>query len=153
LEDWTVNVASEISAALAEGRIVVSLYRSLGRAGMTSFMNAVTVAYRAWDEAFNKRDPAAVAASYLPDAKLLPPTHTVTSGDDEIRKFFAGLFDAGVSEHHLNLIDAGGDGNVVFACANWSAKTNDGNSVGGIATHIFERQADGSLKLKLHTFN
>ena len=24
---------------------------------------------------------------------------------------------------------------------------------GGIATHVFERQADGSLKLRLHTFN
>ena len=24
---------------------------------------------------------------------------------------------------------------------------------GGIATHVFERQPDGSLKLKLHTFN
>ena len=24
---------------------------------------------------------------------------------------------------------------------------------GGIATHVFERQGDGSLKIKLHTFN
>ena len=26
-------------------------------------------------------------------------------------------------------------------------------TAGGIATHVFERQADGSLKLRLHTFN
>jgi hypothetical protein len=25
--------------------------------------------------------------------------------------------------------------------------------IGGVATHIFERQPNGSLKLKLHTFN
>jgi ketosteroid isomerase-like protein len=25
--------------------------------------------------------------------------------------------------------------------------------LGGVATHVFERQSDGSLKIKLHTFN
>jgi hypothetical protein len=28
-----------------------------------------------------------------------------------------------------------------------------GQPWGGVATHIFERRPDGSLKLKLHTFN
>jgi len=39
------------------------------------------------------------------------------------------------------------------AAAIWSAKGKDGASLGGIAIQEFTRQADGSLKLRLHTFN
>jgi hypothetical protein len=35
--------------------------------------------------------------------------------------------------------------------ANFTAAPN--SIFGGIATHVFARQPDGSLKLKLHTFN
>ena len=40
----------------------------------------VTAAYAAWDAAFNKGDAKTLAAAYLPNAKLLPPTHEVASG-------------------------------------------------------------------------
>lgn len=110
-----------------------------------------------WDSAFNKADAKAVAAAYLPNAKLLPPTHEVISGPAEIENFFAGLFTSGFTDHNLTIIDAGGDDGVVYRAANWSAKGNgaDGNdqAAGGTATHVFERQADGSLKLRLHAFN
>ena len=35
------------------------------------------------------------------------------------------------------------------------AKGTDGTeqNIGGLATHVFERQPDGSLRLRLHTFN
>jgi ketosteroid isomerase-like protein len=129
----------------------------------------VTAAYAAWDAAFNKGDAKTVAAAYLPNAKLLPPTHEVTSGPAAIEKFFAGLHTNGVTDHKLEVIDAGGDDKVVYGTANWSAKGKDKDkdkdkgkdkdkdgkpaTFGGIATHVFERQADNSLKLRLHTFN
>ena len=114
----------------------------------------VSAAYAAWDAAFNKE---AVAAAYLPDAKLLPPTHEVASGPAAIEKFFAGLQSNGVANHKLEVIDAGGDDKVVYGSAKWSAKGKDKDGkpadFSGIATHVFERQADNSLKLRLHTFN
>lgn len=117
----------------------------------------VTAAYRAWDAAFNKGDAKALAASYLPNAKLLPPTHEVASGPAAIEKFFAGLHANGVTDHKLEVIDAGGDDKVVYGTANWSAKGKDKDgkptSFSGISTHVFERQTDNSLKLRLHTFN
>jgi ketosteroid isomerase-like protein len=45
-----------------------------------------------------------------------------------------------------------GDGKIVIAAAKWSA-AGKATRFSGIATHVFERQPDGSLKLKLHTFN
>ena len=117
----------------------------------------VTAAYAAWDAAFNKGDAKTVAAAYLPNAKLLPPSHEVASGPAAIEKFFAGLHANGVTDHKLEVIDAGGDSKVVYGTANWSAKGKDKDGkpadFSGIATHVFERQVDNSLKLRLHTFN
>ena len=117
----------------------------------------VTAAYAQWDAAFNKSDAKALAAAYLPNAKLLPPTHEVLSGPAAIEKFFAGLHANGVTDHKLELIEAGGDGKIVFSAASWSAKGKDKDgkpaTFKGTATHVFERQPDNSLKLRLNTFN
>jgi ketosteroid isomerase-like protein len=117
----------------------------------------VTAAYAAFDAAFNKGDAKTLAAAYVPNAKLLPPTHEVASGPAAIEKFWVGLFANGVTDHKLEVIDAGGDDKVVYGTANWSAKGKgkDGKpaALSGIGTHVFERQPDNSLKLRLHTFN
>jgi ketosteroid isomerase-like protein len=117
----------------------------------------VSAAYATFDATYNKGDPKAVVTLYLPNAKVLPPTHEVASGAAAIEKFFAGFYANGVTDHKLELIDAGGDDKVVYGTANWSARGKDKDSkpanFSGIATHVFERQADGSLKLRLHTFN
>jgi uncharacterized protein (TIGR02246 family) len=117
----------------------------------------VKAAYAAWDDAFNKGDAKAVAAFYTDNATFLPATHDVVQGPGGVEKFFGGIFGMGVTGHKLELIEAQGDGNLVFGSAKWSAKGKDANGAdqpwGGVATHIFEKQADGSLKLRLHTFN
>jgi len=123
----------------------------------TSLAAEVSKAYEAWDAAFNKADAKALAAAYLPSAKVLPPTHEVLSGAADIEAFFAGLFSSGYTDHKLTIIDGGGDDKIVYSAARWSvtAKNADGapETAAGIATHVFERQEDGSLKLRLHTFN
>lgn len=63
----------------------------------------------------------------------------------------------GVTGHKLELIEAESDGNLLFGTAKWSASGKDDKGAdqpwGGIATHIFEKQPDGNLKLRVHTFN
>jgi len=118
-----------------------------------SLEEQVKDAYAAWDAAFNKGDPKALAASDTDDAVFLPPTHEVIKGPAGVEKFFAGLFGAGVSGHKLELIEANGDDDAAVAAAKWSAQGKDGSGLGGIATHEFVKQADGGLKLRLHTFN
>ncbi|WP_247311666.1 ketosteroid isomerase family protein [Bradyrhizobium sp. 141] len=84
----------------------------LGTPGISSAGDAkgdVEKAYAAWDAAFNKHDEKAIGASYVATAKLMPPTYQVASGPAEIETFFAGLFASGVTDHKLEMIDAGGD--------------------------------------------
>lgn len=124
-----------------------------------SAQSEVTAAYQAWDKAFNTGDAKQVAAFYTEDAVFLPPTHDVLKGPAGVETFFAGLFANGVTGHKLEVVEVEGDAGdeVVVAAAKWSAQGKDasGNpaTFGGIATHVFEKQADGSLKLRLHTFN
>jgi uncharacterized protein (TIGR02246 family) len=117
----------------------------------------VKAAYAAWDEAFNKGDAKAIAAFYSDDAVFLPATHDVIEGPAGVEKFFSGLFGMGVTGHKLELITTRGEGDVVTGTAKWSATGKDANGAdqpwGGVATHVFERQSDGSLKLQVHTFN
>ena len=117
----------------------------------------VRAAYSAWNAAFNKGNAEAVAAFYTGDASFLPATHEVIQGPDGIKKFFAALFAGGVTDHALDLIRTAGDDNFVIAAAKWSAAGKDAAGkaarFSGVATHVFERQPDGSLRLKLHTFN
>jgi ketosteroid isomerase-like protein len=115
------------------------------------------MAYAAWDAAFNTGDAKALAALYEQDAIFLPATHDVIKGPDGVEKFFGGLFGMGVTGHKLELIDASGDDKLLFGTAKWSAKGKDAKGAdqpwAGVATHVFEKQADGSLKLRVHTFN
>ena len=124
-----------------------------------SAQNEVTAAYQAWDKAFNSGDAKQVAAFYTEDAVFLPPTHDVLKGPAGVETFFSGLFANGVTGHKLELIEVEGDAGdaIGVAAAKWSAQGKDasGNpaTFGGVATQVFEKQPDGSLKLRLHTFN
>ncbi|EAU42079.1 hypothetical protein FP2506_16639 [Fulvimarina pelagi HTCC2506] len=89
----------------------------------------------------------------MDDAIFLPPTHDVVEGPEGVQSFFDGLFQNGVTDHQLEVINVMEGGDEIVAASRWSAKGGDGSDIGGIATHVFERQNDGSLKLKLHTFN
>jgi uncharacterized protein (TIGR02246 family) len=148
----------KLDRRIVAGSVMVLMLAGLSQAVLADeFEDQVKSAYSAWDAAFNKGDESAVAAFYAEDAYLLPPSHKVIEGQKGVAEFFSGLFKGGVTGHKLEMIEADGDGSVVFGAAKWSAKGKDdkGNpkEFSGLATHVFEKQPDGSLKLKLHTFN
>lgn len=128
-------------------------------AGAASAEDEVVSAYQAWDAALNSGDAKAVAAFYTEDAVFLPATHDVVEGPSGVEKFFAPMLAGGFTGHKLELIEVMGeeDDEVIVAAAKWSGQGKDAAGAAanwsGVATHVFERQADGSLKLKLHTFN
>jgi uncharacterized protein (TIGR02246 family) len=144
-------------AMIAGMAVIGAIWMGSGTAIAGSPEADVGAAYAAWDAAFNKADAKALAAFYADDAVFLPATHDVVKGPAGVQKFFEGIFGMGVTAHKLDLIEAHGDGNLVYGTAKWSANGKDASGKdqpwGGIATHIFARQSDGSLKLELHTFN
>lgn len=117
----------------------------------------IEAAYAAWDAAFNRGDAKAVAELYTEDATFLPATHAVVEGPASIERFFAPLLARGVGDHRFELITVHEDAGSIVAAARWAATSPgaDGTRAAssGIATHLFLKQPDGSLKLRLHTFN
>lgn len=117
----------------------------------------VKAAYAAWNDAFNKADAKAVSAAYEADSVFLPADHNVYDGPAGVEKFFTGLFSAGLTGHTLELVKAYDEGDTVVAAAKWTVQGKDekGNpaTFSGMATHVFKKQPDGSLKLLVHSFN
>ena len=117
----------------------------------------VEAIYAAWDAAFNARDAKGIAALYVEDAVFLPATHEVVRGPAGIEQFFEGIFADGLTGHRFELLMTHVDSGSLVAAARWFVQFDDKNNTSaasdGIATHLFLKQADGSLRLKLHTFN
>ena len=117
----------------------------------------VAKAFGAWNAAFNRGDAKAVPAFYVSDAAVLPPSHDLVKGPAEIEKSFSGVIGSAVSGHALDPIRVVESRDLTVVASKWSANGKDdkGNaaSFGGIATHVFRKQADGSYKLLMHTFN
>jgi uncharacterized protein (TIGR02246 family) len=117
----------------------------------------VKAAYSAWDAAFQKADAKGIAGFYAEDALFLAPKNEVIRGPAGVQTFFADLFGKGVTAHKLELIEARGAGDMLYATAKWSAMGKDASGKdqpwGGAATHVFQKGSDGKLKIKLHTFN
>ena len=122
-----------------------------------SEIDQIEQSYAAWDAAFNTQDAHGIASLYLPNATFLPATHEVIEGPAEIERFFAGLFAGGLTQHRFALITTHADGRTLVAAAKWTVQGPDSDgkpaTFNGIATHVFVKQPDGSLKLRLHTFN
>jgi ketosteroid isomerase-like protein len=133
----------------------ITLWSSVWAAGERN--GEVNEAYAAWDAAFQKGDAKAIAAMYADDALFLPANHEVVRGPSGVEAFFAGLFKMGVTGHKPELIEAGGDEKVVYGSAKWSAtgkdKAGKDEPWAGVTSHVFEKGADGKLKIKVHIFN
>jgi uncharacterized protein (TIGR02246 family) len=114
---------------------------------------AVEAANAQWNEAFDKKDAAALAALYTQDAKILPPGGRVISGTAEIQKFWQTTVKGGVSGYSIKVIDAHADGNLAYEVAQWEAKGPGQQTFRGGLVQVFERQGDGSLKSRLHTWS
>ena len=139
---------------------VLVIFTTLIGAGASlaaSAEDSVKAAYSAWDAAFNKGDAGAVAALYSDDALFLPPSHEVIKGPAGVQKFLQGIIGMGTKDHKFEMIEAREAGNIIYAATKWSAtgKNAEGKDQtwSGVATHVFERQSDGNLKVKLNTFN
>jgi ketosteroid isomerase-like protein len=120
-------------------------------------VSEVKAAYAAWDAAFKSGDAKAIAAFYADDALVLPPNHEIYRGTSGAEQFFTGVLGTGATGHKLDLIEARGEGNLLYGTAKWSANGKDAAGKdqpwAGIATHVFKKQPDGKLKIAVHTFN
>jgi uncharacterized protein (TIGR02246 family) len=122
----------------------------------------VAAAIRRLDAAFmkaaNAKDTRAlVAAFYAREAALLPPNHPIVEGRDNIRGFFQGLVDAGLSGIKLETIKVVSAGDAAYSRGRYvlTISPPGGPAVQDTGKFIvgFRRQADGSWRAVDDIFN
>lgn len=110
-----------------------------------------------WDNAFNNGQPETVAALYDEAATVMPAGAEPVTGRGNILEFWSSLINTGVSDHRIELLDAGCDGALAFQRGKWSASVTDaqGNrqNYSGNLQLIYRQQADGNWKALTHIWN
>jgi uncharacterized protein (TIGR02246 family) len=125
---------------------------------MTAIQTAIAAINSQFDQAFNTKNSAQIAALYAADGVLMPaPAGSIVTGHAAIETFFAGLISAGVIDHQLTLTEAVADGNLAYQRGLWSGAMvdADGNrqTFGGNVHLVYRKQADGSWLAVTHIWN
>jgi ketosteroid isomerase-like protein len=125
---------------------------------MTAIQTAIAAINTKFDQAFNTKNTAQIAALYDVNAVVMPaPAGNVVSGRAAIETFFGGLISAGVVDHQLTLTEAVEDGNLAYQRGLWSGAMVDADGVrqtfGGNVHLVYRKQADGSWLAVTHIWN
>lgn len=111
-----------------------------------------------FDEAFNSKQAAKIAALYADNAVVMPaPAGTPVQGVSAIQVFFEGLIKAGVIEHRLTMTEAVEDGNLAYQRGTWAAamigEEGQKQTFGGNVHVVYRKQADAGWKAVTHIWN
>ena len=125
---------------------------------MSDIQTQISAINAKFDQAFNSKNSAAIAALYAENAVVLPaPAGQPVLGVPAIKDFFAGLINAGVIEHQLTLVDAVEDGNLAYQRGNWAGaminEQGEKQTFGGNVHLVYRKQADGNWKAVTHIWN
>ena len=94
---------------------------------------------------------------YSDDAVLSPPTSEIISGKSNINTYLETLKNIGVKEYSISNIDMNVQGDIAYSTELWEATGVDmsGNSIilEGSISNVFERQENGSWKIKYQNWN
>lgn len=110
-----------------------------------------------WDEAFNAKKPQEVAALYDAQATVLPAGAAQVNGHEAIVAFWTNTIGLGITDHKIEMIEVGEDGNFAFQRGLWSAglvnAEGERQTFSGNLHVLYKRQSDGSWKTLTHIWN
>ena len=99
---------------------------------------------KAWEEAFNKGDGAAVAALYAEDGVILPPNEKRVQGRAGIADFAKGMYDAGFRLKTTDT-DVWVEGSLGAKSGTYVVSDKDGKEVDhGKWLEVWKKGADGT---------
>ncbi len=121
-----------------------------------SIEQAIQDADKQYADAFNRGDPAALAALHTEDVLYLPPNASAVSGRQGVESMAKEHFDAGRKNMSFSSVQFGSDGDLAYHVGTFSvdAPTDEGMTrETGKFVDIYKRQADGSWKIHVTIFN
>jgi ketosteroid isomerase-like protein len=112
---------------------------------------------KVWSSGFDQGNTDRLMGLYTENAVVFPPSSEILEGRAAIKDYLNGLKDVGVKEYSISNVDADIKDNIVYETALWEATRTDANGnvikMEGNISNVFEKQEDGSWKIKLQSWN
>jgi len=110
-----------------------------------------------WSQTLNRGNSADLVKFYTADAVVLPPSSEILANHAAIKGYWDGLHRIGINKYTIYDVDLKIEGNIAYQTALWEATrlTPEGTTIefDGNLSNVFERQTDGSWKIKLQSWN
>jgi ketosteroid isomerase-like protein len=107
--------------------------------------------------AFNTPSPSAFPPLYTKDAVLFFQGVPPITGPEAIKQFWESRIKLGVRDHTFDIIEAGADGKYAYQVTKNTVQlvrdSGEKTLTVGHTVRIFEKQNDGTWKIKIHMFN
>jgi uncharacterized protein (TIGR02246 family) len=103
-------------------------------------------------DAYNRGDAAAIAALYAEDCAVLAPNQPTVRGRQAIETLWKGIIEQIGGTHSIETVEMADAGDLAYQWATYSLGGGEVSDVGKFV-EIYNRQADGSWKIRLTIFN
>ena len=103
-------------------------------------------------DAYNRGDAAATTADYAEDGAVLAPNQPTVLGRQAIETLFKEMIEEIGGTASFEIVELVEAGDVAYHWATYSLKGGKESDAGKVV-EIFNRQADGSWKIRLSIFN
>ena len=103
-------------------------------------------------DAYNRGDAAAIAAGYVEDSAVLAPNQPTARGRQAIETLFKEMIEEIGGTGSFEIVEVADAGDLAYQ---WATYTLQGGkeSDAGKFVEVYNRQADGSWKIRLSIFN
>ncbi|MFQ5660134.1 MAG: YybH family protein [Gammaproteobacteria bacterium] len=110
-----------------------------------------------WGATFDAGQMPALLNMYTGNAVIIPPSSEILADPAAIQSYWGKLKSIGMSDYRIDTIDIRIDGDVAYQLALWQASLTAGDGkvihLDGNMTNVLQRQADGSWKIQLQSWN
>ena len=103
-------------------------------------------------DAYNRGDIAAIATGYTEDSAVLAPNQPTVRGKQAIETLFKGMIEEIGGTASIGIVEMADAGDLAYAWATYSLEGGEQSDAGKFV-EIYNRQADGSWKIRLTIFN
>ncbi len=103
-------------------------------------------------DAYNRGDIAEIATGYTEDSAVLAPNQSTVRGRQAIETLFKGMIEEIGGTASIETVEMADAGDLAYQWATYSLEGGEQSDAGKFV-EIYNRQADGSWKIRLTIFN
>jgi uncharacterized protein (TIGR02246 family) len=123
------------------------------QATLTGVRDAIAAGNEKFMAVFGQGDAAGLAALYTEKGQILPPNGDFVTGKEAIRGFWQALFDMGIKEAKLEIVEVEGHGDTAIEVSKYTLKGEGGQVLDKGKYIVIWKQEEGQWKLHRDIFN